>query len=137
MRRTHTNALFVRQCLAAIAGALIASGCSTTGKLAIGDGYDKRFYAGAGLLMSNLEPDTDDVAGVSVDESTSEGFSLTAGLDVSRDFSIEAHLADLGQAELDPTGEVSYQVGGISGLIYGFNRRKDRGERIGLAWFDR
>lgn len=123
--------------LTALAGSLILAGCSSYGDLVSNNDYGSRFYVGAGALISQLEPDTDGVDGVSVEDSDSAGFSLTAGIDISQNFSLEAHLADLGEASLAPAGSVSYQVGGLSALVYGFNRVKDRRERIGLSLFGR
>ncbi|MBX2878988.1 MAG: OmpA family protein [Granulosicoccus sp.] len=120
--------------LVMLAGSFVATGCASVGN-DLDSEFKQRFYAGAGILVSQLEPDTDRDPDVSVDESNSEGGAITLGLDVSQNISLEAHYADLGEATLTPDGSVSYQVGGISALWYGFNRIKDRQERIGLSLY--
>lgn len=92
---------------------------------------------GAGLLGSDLDPDTDSAPGVSVDSSSSGGGSLTLGYDLNNRFSVEGHVADLGEADLAPSGSVSYQVAGVSALVYGLNDRSARGRRLGLSGFGR
>ena len=122
--------------LAAAISVIVLSSCSTTGGIAPTGEYDGRYYVGAGALISKLEPDTDDVP-ESVSDSESEGFSFTAGVDISESLGIEGYLSDLGSAELAPAGSVDYQVGGLSVLAYGLGSAKDRRERIGLMPFGR
>ncbi len=103
--------------------------------------FDGRFYVGGGVLLSQLEPDTDEVDGVSVNETESAGGSLAVGYDLSSRFSVEGHYAALGQAGLAVDGaadeDVDYQVFGLSGLIYGLNDREDRARREGFSLFGR
>lgn len=99
--------------------------------------FDKRIYAGGGVLLSNVEPDTSAVPSVSVDESSSAGASLKLGYDLSNRFAIEGHIADLGEAELAPAGSISYQVAGLSGVLYILNDREGRHLREGLSAFAR
>ena len=101
------------------------------------DEYDGRFYVGAGALVSNIEPDTDDVPGVSVDESDGAGGSLAIGYDLSPRLSIEGHIAELGEAELEPAGTIGYQVGGISAIAYGLADEGRRARREGFSVFGR
>lgn len=123
--------------------ALVTLALSLTGCGLLGGGdrdrddYDGRIYVGAGALVSNIEPDTDDVPGVSVDESSSAGGSFAIGYDLSPRLSIEGHIAELGEAELAPTGTVGYQVGGISAIAYGLADEGSRARREGFSVFGR
>ena len=90
-----------RRSLATTALVVSASALSACGMLGTNGGdpdVNQRFYAGAGLLASQVEPDTDGVNGVSVDESMSGGASIALGYDINNRFSVEGHLADLGEA---------------------------------------
>ncbi len=123
--------------VALVASSLTLVGCGVLGS---GNGssedFNDRIYIGAGVLISELEPDTDDVPGIDVSETSSGGGSLTLGYDINPRFSIEGHVADLGEAELGDDGNISYQVGGISGLAY-FNDEYDRSRREGLSIYGR
>ena len=99
--------------------------------------FENRVYVGAGLLGSQLDPDTDGVAGTSVDNSQSAGLSGTVGYDINNRFSVEGHLAMLGEATLDPAGSISYNVGGISGIVYGLNEPYERSRREGFGVYGR
>ena len=96
-----------------------------------------RPYIGVGVLGSQLAPDTDDVVGVDVDEDQSFGGTAVLGYDISNRFTVEGHFSDLGEATLTPDGEIGYQVGGISALLYGLNNRQDRARREGFSVFGR
>ena len=120
--------------------ALVPLGLSLTACGFFGGGredYDGRFYVGAGALISEVEPDTDNVPGVSVDDSNSSGGSLAIGYDFSPRFSLEGHIADLGEAELAPEGSIDYQVGGISAIVYGLASEERRAHREGFSVFGR
>ena len=120
--------------------ALVPLGLSLTACGFFGGGredYDGRFYVGAGALISEVEPDTDNVPGVSVDDSNSSGGSLAIGYDFSPRFSLEGHIADLGEAELAPEGSIDYQVGGISAIVYGLASEERRARREGFSVFGR
>jgi outer membrane protein OmpA-like peptidoglycan-associated protein len=121
----------------AVAGSLVLGGCNTLDRDAADAEVRHRVYAGAGLLISRLEPDTSGVAGTSVDESMSAGGSITLGYDLNPRFSVEAHVAGLGEASLDPAGDIGYAVGGFSGVMYGLNGSSNRSRREGFAWYGR
>lgn len=125
------------RCLALLPVVSVLSACGGLSVFQADQNFDKRIYAGAGVLISKLEPDTDDVEGVSVDDSSSGGAAVTLGYDLSERFAVEGHYADLGESSLSPDGSISYQVAGISGLVYGFNNRENRSRREGLAAFGR
>jgi len=117
---------------------LVLAGCGIIGGgVRDNNDYDGRIYIGAGALISNVEPDTDDVPGVSVDETESAGGSVAIGYDMSPRLSIEGHFAELGEAELNPTGTVGYQVGGLSAIVYGLADERDRARRTGFSVFGR
>lgn len=122
--------------LAVIASTAALSGCGVLDTGNRGD-FDSRFYAGAGVLVSDLDPDTDGVAGTSVDDSSSGGVSGVVGYDISNRFSVEGHVAYLGEAELAPAGSIDYTVGGISGIVYGLNDSENRARREGFSVFGR
>ena len=118
--------------LAAVALAL--GGC---GALDGRDGFDRRVYVGAGALVSQLEPDADDDPVLELDEDTSAGGSIALGYDLGGRFSIEGHVAALGEATFEPAGEVAYQVGGVSALLYGLADADARALREGFSVFGR
>lgn len=121
----------------AVFSAAALSACGTPGTSQSVRDFDQRVYAGAGLLLSQLEPDASGVANISVDESMSNGGSLFLGYDISNRFSIEGHVADLGASELAPAGTIDYQVGGLSALLYALGDEQNRMRREGFSVFGR
>ena len=94
-------------------------------------------YVGAGAGVSNLEPNTDNNAAVSLAETQDMGVQITAGYDLTSRFSVEGHYTDLGEATLSPAGSVGYSLAGASALIYGLSDRQDRNRRQGFSVFGR
>ena len=135
MINSYSARMRMVQCAAALSAVSALSACSGPGAFQNNQDFDKRIYAGAGGLLSRVDPDTSDVAGVSVDDSLSGGGSVFLGYDLNNRFAVEGHYADLGEAELSPAGNISYQVGGLSGLIYGFNRQRKSVETRGAVSF--
>ena len=96
----------------AVAIAVIAiTGCSTfslPGNSSLGsleddvivDGgrFSKQIYASAGIGASNLDPDTSASTTFSVNDSVRPAGQITAGVDLTKTFSVEIHSADLGSA---------------------------------------
>ena len=147
-RRTgrYMRSSFVRRpaALARAAGvgtlALATGGCGMIDMSGLGGrdgGFDRRVYVGGGVLVSQLEPDADGEDGIELDEDTSAGGSLAVGYDLSERFAVEGHVASLGEATFLPDGDVAYQVGGLSGLVYGLNDADDRLLREGFSVFGR
>ncbi|MBX2836568.1 MAG: OmpA family protein [Gammaproteobacteria bacterium] len=101
-----------------------------------GSDHDGRFYVGIGGLASKLEPDTDE-SNLEVDETASSGGSVAIGYDISNRFSLEGHLASLGEATLSNDEPVGYTVGGVSAIGYFLNDSEDRGRREGFSVFGR
>ena len=99
---------------------------------------ETRFFAGASLLGSNLEPSVD-ATPFTVTESVSAGARVLAGVDLSRRFSVEGYYAYLGRAELSNqiiTGEIDYRAAGLSGLLYLYASQRLE-NREGLLLFAR
>lgn len=118
--------------------AILLGGCGGFDPSALSgsDGFDRRVYVGAGALLSRLEPDSDDAA-LSLDEDRGAGGSVALGYDIGNRLSVEAHVAALGEATFEPEGEVAYQVGGISGILYMLSGEHDRALREGVSLFGR
>lgn len=125
------------RCFVALSAVSVLSACAGLGGTQADRSFDKRIYAGGGVLLSRLEPDTSQVAAVSVDDTNSGGGALMLGYDLNNRFSVEGHIADLGESTLSPDGSIAYQVAGLSGLVYGLNSREKRMNREGLAAFGR
>jgi len=116
----------------------VATKAAEDGKKAIVDqDFNSRFYVGAGVLASKLEPDADESITYSVDQESDSGASVALGYDLSERFSIEGHIADLGEATFNPNGSVGYKVGGLSAIMYGLNKAEKRARREGLSLFGR
>lgn len=87
--------------------------------------FHKRFYLGVGGGVSNLEPDTDNVANLDVVESQGTAAQVFLGWDFSRRLSFELQYIDLGEAELSQNGIIEYAETSVSGLFYLWNSRTD------------
>lgn len=127
----HVNKTLIA---ASVGSLLVVSGCASFER---DRDFDGRLYVGAGGLISQLEPDTDAVDGVDVDESQSAGGSVLLGYDVSNRFSVEGNYAVLGEATLEPEGEVEYNVAGLSALVYALGDAGNRARREGFSVFGR
>lgn len=127
--------------LGVVATSLSLTGCGVFNigsPIGGGDGdHDGRFYIGAGGLVSQLEPDTDNVDNLDVDEKSSAGGSVAIGYDISNRFSLEGHIASLGEATLSNDEPVGYTVGGVGVIGYFLNDSVDRGRREGFSVFGR
>ncbi len=99
--------------------------------------FEGRVYAGAGALVSQLEPDADDVAGLELDQDTDAGGTVAIGYDISNRFALEGSYSALGEATFEPEGSVDYQVYSLSGLVYGLNSSDARARREGFSAFGR
>jgi len=133
-RRRLVRPVFVAGSALAVGGCSLLGMDSPAGR---DSDFDGRVYAGGGVLGSQVEPDVNEGAGVSLDEDRSVGGSLAIGYDISERFSVEGHVASLGEATFDPDGDIAYQVGGISGLVYGLGDADDRLVREGFSVFGR
>lgn len=100
------------------------------------DEFKRTFYAGAGLGVAKLEPNTNKIDGWDVNDAVDNGGQINLGLDLSRQLSFELHSADLGSAGLSPNGRINYHIDGISALIYAGGNR-NRYKRTGLTAYGR
>ena len=119
---------------AVTAASLLAAGLPVSSQAQ--ETADTHFYAGAGLGISHVEPDTDK-SSFEVDDEADFGWKVFLGYDWNERFSIEGHYASLGEATLKPQGSVDYQVFGVSGLyrFYHHNGAEGFATREGLSWF--
>lgn len=124
-------------CVKTLTVSLLAFSVSACSLFASDPDFKGGFYAGAGMGVSNLEPNTDNNAAISLDETQDTGMQVTAGYDLTSRLSVEGHFTDLGEATLAPAGSVGYSLMGASGLIYGLNDRDDRNLRRGFSVFGR
>lgn len=104
--------------------------------------FNKRFFIGANIGASQLQPKTENTA-FSLGEDASVGGSLLFGMDFNKYLSFEAFVSDLGHAQLDrvsdgtSAGNIDYQYFGLSGIGYLFNSRGGKGlnSREGLSGY--
>lgn len=95
---------------------------------------DDGFYLGAGVGVSNLEPETTGT-GYSVGDSSSRGIKLYAGYELSERWALEAYYSDLGEAGILPGGSIGYRDMGVSAMYYLF--QPEAGRQDGLSVFVR
>lgn len=90
------------------------------------DNFNKRFYVGGGVGLSDLQPESP-VESLRISDGKDVGLHLGVGFDVNRFLSVEAYAATLGQAEVEflgaDAGDVDYTVFGLSAVGYLFNSR--------------
>jgi outer membrane protein OmpA-like peptidoglycan-associated protein len=85
---------------------------------------ENQWYIGAGLGISEVEPDTSGSI-YSVEDSRDSGYLLYLGYDLFDNISIEGHYTDLGEAVISPTGKIDYQIFGLGGLYYFYDEDED------------
>jgi len=88
--------------------------------------FDKQFYGGVGLGVSELAPESMCPC-LTVGDGSDQAISLFLGVDLAKRLSVEAFVSDLGASEIlfngDAVGDVEYQIGGVSLLGYLFGTR--------------
>ena len=100
---------------------------------------NRSWYIGAGLGITELDPDTDNT-GYSVSDKSDTGFKLFGGYDFTEQFSVEAFYADLGAAKLSsdfitlPDGEITYSTIGASALWYFWRNGENAGDNPRKGW---
>ena len=86
--------------------------------------FKKRLYIGGGVGLSKLKPDSSCPC-MTITDQNDTAFNLFAGIDISKRFSAEAYVSNLGSASVDflgqGVGEIDYRVAGVSGLFYFIN----------------
>jgi len=98
--------------------------------------FHKRWYLGAGVGASYLEPDTSEIP-FSIEERTDFSWNGYVGYDLGSRVSLELGFNDMGRAELTDDHHVDYRQRSLSFLVYGLNRKAMREKRLGLAGFAR
>lgn len=120
----------------------LAQSQPTAQPVAYGDRYDqddsflRRIYGGIGVGKSWLEPDTSQVPGVDTNKRVSTAGQVMLGVDFNKWLSVEGHAASLGDAGLFPSGSISYQTFGLSGLAY-IGKNRHHYNRRGFSAFGR
>ncbi len=116
--------------------ALISHGAVSTVLAAEEAETDRRsWYLGAGLGITELDPDTNNT-GYSVSDERDTGFKLFGGYDYSDNITFEGFYADLGSAQLtspfpsQPDGTVDYSTLGASVLWYFWRNGKNDGKDL-------
>ena len=95
----------------------------------------RSWYLGAGLGITELDPDTNNT-GYSVTDERDTGFKLFGGYDFSERLTVEGFYADLGSAQLSssfpsqPDGAIDYSTLGASALWYFVRNGENRGENL-------
>lgn len=93
------------------------------------------WYLGAGLGITELDPDTNNT-GYSVADERDTGFKLFAGYDFSKHLTVEGFYTDLGSAKLSspfagqPDGEIDYTTLGASALWYFWRNGENKGKNL-------
>ncbi|MDX2506488.1 MAG: OmpA family protein [Gammaproteobacteria bacterium] len=96
---------------------------------------DRSWYLGAGLGITELDPDTG-TTGYSVTDEKDSGFKLFGGYDFSERLTVEGFYADLGSAQLSnpapsqPDGEIDYSTLGASVLWYFIRNGENKGKDL-------
>jgi len=106
-----------------------------------GEDDSQTWYLGAGIGLSELDPDTSGT-GYSVTDDSDNGFRLFGGVDLTDRFSLEGFYSDLGSAQIGdhiirPDGSIDYQTLGASVVWYGWREDREAGEplRTGIQLF--
>jgi OOP family OmpA-OmpF porin len=95
----------------------------------------RSWYLGAGLGITEVDPDTNDT-GYSVSDERDTGFKLFGGYDYSETLTVEGFYADLGSAQLtspfpsQPDGAVDYSTVGASVLWYFWRNGEHEGKDL-------
>lgn len=88
--------------------------------------FTRRVYINGGLGITKVEPESPTDA-LTISDDSDSGGHLAIGYDLSRIFTVEGYVADLGTAEVDflgmHAGSIDYQVFGLSLLGYLVNSR--------------
>ena len=96
---------------------------------------ERSWYLGAGLGITELDPDTNDTGYVVSDERDS-GFKLFGGYDYSDNLTVEGFYADMGSAQISssfpsqPDGVIDYSTIGVSALWYFWRNGENKGKDL-------
>lgn len=101
----------------------------------LGSTEDRSWYIGAGLGITELDPDAGST-GYSVTDERDTGFKIFGGYDYSERLTVEGFYADLGSAQLSssfpsqPDGEIDYSTLGASVLWYFIRNGENKGKDL-------
>ncbi len=117
----------------AVGSALLTAGMATVfTQDSRAEDFTQRLYINGGIGVTQVEPESPSDA-LTISDKNDSGGHLGLGYDLSRMFSVEAYVADLGTAEVEflgaEAGSIDYQVYGVSLLGYLYNSRS--GSAIG------
>lgn len=86
------------------------------------------WYVGAGLGISEMEPNTNNTD-YSIDDERDFGGTVYLGYTLDKRWSVEGYYSDLGEVTLKPKGSIGYGDVGVSALyyLYGNNSTSRRG----------
>ncbi len=107
----------------------------TTPAMADWKNKDRSWYLGAGLGLTELDPDTNNT-GYSVTDDKDSGFKLFGGYDFTERLTLEGFYADLGSAQIGssfptlPDGTIDYSIFGASALWYFVRNGENKGENL-------
>ncbi|MGQ7847957.1 OmpA family protein [Granulosicoccus sp. 3-233] len=105
---------------------IVATSGTATAQEATSTDFTKRLYVNGGVGITRVEPESPTDA-LTISDDSDSGGHLAIGYDLSRMFTVEGYIADLGAADVDflgtPAGSVDYQVFGLSLLGYLVNSR--------------
>ena len=95
---------------------------------------NRSWYLGAGLGMTELDPDTNNT-GFSVTDQRDTGFKLYGGFDFSNHLTVEGFYTDLGSAQIGnhvikPDGTIDYSTLGASALWYFWRNGENEGKHL-------
>lgn len=99
------------------------------------DSDQRSWYLGAGLGITELDPDTNNT-GYSVADERDTGFKLFGGYDFSDRFAVEGFYTDLGSAQISssfpsqPDGAIDYSTLGASALWYFWRNGENKGNDL-------
>ncbi len=95
----------------------------------------RTWYLGAGLGITELDPDTNNT-GYSVSDERDSGFKLFGGFDFSERLTVEGFYTDLGSAQISspspsqPDGAIDYSTLGGSALWYFWRNAESKGSSL-------
>lgn len=93
--------------------------------------FDQRWYLGAGLGASRLDPEPRSSSMTIGDKNSTSASFRFFGRDITKNYSVEGHFGSLGEAGVDflgtRVGEIEYTVAGISAVRYLSNSRGAEG----------
>jgi len=116
--------------------AAILLSLSTVAKADRDHDRDRGAYIGFGAGLGYLNPDDSDT-NIRVEDRRDTAAQIFLGLDINPILGAELQYTRLGEAELSGGATLDYSEASVSGLLYGFNSRKNLTKRTGLRGYGR